>query len=77
MRELARAQLATSPRLAVETAGRLLFTGLVSKATRLISSRCSGETLSEVTFPPHEPQPSVIDGGSAVENPIAPWSSAC
>jgi hypothetical protein len=58
--------------VAAATAGRLLFTGLVSKATRLMSSRWSGETLSEVTFPPHEPQPSVIDGGNAVENPIAP-----
>jgi hypothetical protein len=55
-----------------ETAGRVLFTGLVSKATRLISSKWSGETLSEVTLPPQEPQPNVIDGGSAVENPIAP-----
>src|SRR6185503_3089197 len=55
------------------TAGRLLPTGRVSKATRLISIRCKGETLSEVTLPPHDPQPSVIDGGRAVENPIAPW----
>src|SRR5712692_2634906 len=54
------------------TAGRLLATARVSNATRLISSKCSGETLSEVTLPPQEPQPSVIDGGSAVENPIAP-----
>jgi len=35
-----------------ETAGRVLFTGLVSKATRLISSKWRGETLSEVTLPP-------------------------
>src|ERR1043165_8360407 len=28
--------------------------------------------LSDVTFPPHEPHPSVIDGGRSVENPIAP-----
>src|SRR6266540_1394072 len=55
-----------------EVTGRLLFTALVSKATRLISSKCSGETLSDVTLPPQEPQPRVIDGGSAVENPIAP-----
>src|SRR5207247_9854057 len=55
------------------TAGRLLATARVSNATRLISSKCSGETLSEVTLPPHEPQPSVIDGGSAVEKPMAPW----
>src|SRR3954469_5717104 len=54
------------------TAGRLLATGRVSKATRLISIKCSGETLSEVTLPPHDPQPKVMDGGSAVENPIAP-----
>ena len=27
---------------------------------------------SEVTFPPHEQQPNVIDGGNAVENPMAP-----
>src|SRR6266496_2776878 len=54
------------------TAGRLLATARVSKATRLMSIRCKGDTLSEVTFPPHEPQPSVIDGGNAVENPIAP-----
>src|SRR5260370_25798325 len=56
----------------VATAGRLLATGRVSNATRLMSIRCSGETLSEVTLPPHDPQPSVIEGGSAVENPIAP-----
>src|SRR5215217_3168354 len=56
----------------VETAGRALFTGLVSKATRLMSIKCSGDTLSDVTFPPHDPQPNVIDGGSAVEKPIAP-----
>ena len=37
-----------------------------------MSIKCKGETLSEVTLPPHEPQPSVIDGGKAVENPIAP-----
>src|ERR1051325_7390233 len=56
----------------VATAGRALFTGLVSKATRLISIKWSGDTLSDVTSPPHEPQPNVIDGGNAVENPIAP-----
>ena len=28
--------------------------------------------MSEVTLPPHEPQPSVIEGESAVEKPIAP-----
>src|SRR2546430_9696210 len=54
------------------TAGRALLTGLVSKATRLISIKCNGETLSEVTLPPHDPQPRVIDGGNAVEKPIAP-----
>src|SRR5258705_4627781 len=54
------------------TAGRTLFTGLVSNATRLISIKCKGETLSEVTLPPHEPQPNVIDGGKAVEKPMAP-----
>ncbi len=54
------------------TAGRALLTGRVSNATRLMSIKCSGETLSDVTFPPHDPQPSVIDGGNAVENPIAP-----
>jgi hypothetical protein len=37
-----------------------------------MSIKCSGETLSDVTFPPHDPQPRVIDGGNAVENPIAP-----
>ena len=37
-----------------------------------MSIRCHGETLSEVTLPPHEPQPRVIDGGSAVEKPMAP-----
>src|SRR5207253_5888659 len=56
----------------VVAAGRLLATGRVSKATRLMSIKCNGETLSEVTLPPHDPQPSVIDGGSAVEKPIAP-----
>src|SRR6185295_1350809 len=56
----------------VEPAGRTLFTGRVSNATRLISIKCSGDTLSDVTLPPHDPQPSVIDGGNAVENPIAP-----
>src|SRR5689334_25394753 len=54
------------------TAGRALLTGRVSNATRLISIKCNGETLSEVTLPPHDPQPNVIDGGNAVENPIAP-----
>src|SRR5688572_28442553 len=54
------------------TAGRALFTGRVSKATRLMSIRCNGDTLSDVTLPPHEPQPRVIDGGSAVEKPMAP-----
>ena len=54
------------------TAGRLLATGRTSNATRLMSIRCKGETLSEVTLPPHDPQPSVIEGGNAVENPIAP-----
>ena len=53
-------------------AGRLLATARVSNATRLMSIRCNGETLSDVTFPPQEPHPRVIDGGSAVENPIAP-----
>src|SRR5882762_8721557 len=55
-----------------DAAGRLLATGRVSNATRLISIKCNGETLSEVTLPPHEPQPKVIEGGSAVEKPIAP-----
>src|SRR5829696_575068 len=53
-------------------AGLLLGTARVSKATRLMSIRCQGETLSEVTLPPHDPQPSVIEGGSAVEKPMAP-----
>ena len=53
-------------------AGLGAFIGLVSKATRFISSKWIGDTLSEVTLPPHEPQPSVIDGGRSVENPIAP-----
>src|SRR5215207_1057086 len=53
-------------------AGLLLGTARVSKATRLMSIRCQGETLSEVTLPPHEPQPSVIGGGRAVEKPMAP-----
>src|SRR5690349_4801836 len=48
------------------------LTGFVSKATRLISIRWIGETLSDVTLPPHEPQPSVIDGARSVEKPIAP-----
>src|SRR5262249_33255009 len=50
-----------------------VVTDLVSKANRLMSIRCSGDMLSEVTFPPQDPQPSVSDGGSAVEKPIAPW----
>src|ERR1051326_191676 len=54
------------------TAGRTLFTGRVSNAMRLMSIKCNGETLSDVTLPPHEPQPNVIDGGNAVEKPIAP-----
>ena len=41
----------------VETAGRALLTGRVSNATRLMSIKCSGETLSDVTLPPHDPQP--------------------
>src|SRR5215212_5651258 len=53
-------------------AGLLLGTARVSNATRLMSIRCHGETLSEVTLPPHEPQPRVIEGGSAVEKPMAP-----
>src|SRR5258708_39113958 len=57
----------------VAAAGRLLCTGRVSNATRLMSIKCNGETLSEVTLPPHDPQPSVIDGGSAVEKPNAPY----
>src|SRR5207253_10803562 len=57
---------------AAARAGRFDGTARVSKATRLMSIKCHGETLSEVTLPPQEPQPSVIDGGSAVENPIAP-----
>src|ERR1044072_1228391 len=53
-------------------AGLLLGTARVSNATRLMSIRCHGETLSEVTLPPHDPQPSVSEGGSAVKNPMAP-----
>src|ERR1700749_4455921 len=53
-------------------AGRFDGTGRVSKATRLMSIKCHGEMLSEVTLPPQEPQPRVIEGGKAVENPIAP-----
>src|ERR671938_417993 len=53
-------------------AGLLLGTARVSNATRLMSIRCQGETLSEVTLPPHDPQPRVIEGGSAVEKPMAP-----
>src|SRR5215470_10793839 len=52
-------------------AGRLI--GRVSKAIRFTSSRCRGEILSEVTLPPQEPHPSVIDGSRSVVNPIAPW----
>ncbi|MEJ7616915.1 MAG: hypothetical protein WKF30_08145 [Pyrinomonadaceae bacterium] len=47
-------------------------TGRVSNAMRLMSIRCSGEILSELTLPPHEPQPSVMEGASAVEKPMAP-----
>jgi hypothetical protein len=48
-------------------------TGLTSKATRLMFIKCSGEILSEVTFPPQEPQPKVREGASAVERPMVPW----
>src|SRR5215471_6665890 len=52
-------------------AGRLI--GRVSKAIRFTSNRCRGEILSEVTLPPQEPHPRVIDGSRSVVNPIAPW----
>src|SRR5512139_418392 len=48
------------------------FTGFVSNATRLMSIRWIGETLSDVTLPPHDPHPSVIDGFRSVESPMAP-----
>src|SRR5690606_24466200 len=50
-----------------------LLIGFVSKATRLISIKWIGETLSDVTLPPHDPQPSVIEGARSVERPMAPW----
>ena len=56
--------------LVADTAG--LTTGRVSNATRLMSSRCHGEMLSEVMFPPQEPQPSVMLGERSVDNPIDP-----
>src|SRR2546423_13970965 len=62
--------VAPSPR--PETAGRLLGTGPVSNATRLMSIRGHGEMLSEGTLPPQEPPPKGIEGGSAVEDPAAP-----
>ena len=47
-------------------AGRFEGTARVSNATRLMSIRCQGETLSEVTLPPQDPHPKVIEGGRAV-----------
>src|SRR5436853_7910086 len=52
---------------------RWWLTGLVSKAMRLTSRRCRGEMLSEVTLPPHEPHPRVVEGSRSVVKPIAPW----
>ena len=49
------------------------ITSRVSNAIRLMSIRCHGEMLSDVTFPPQLPQPSVMLGSRSVENPIAPW----
>jgi len=42
-------------------------------ARRLVSRRCFAVMLSEVMFPPNDPQPSVSDGSSQVDSPIAPW----
>src|SRR5262245_42678567 len=47
-------------------------TGMVSYARRLILSKCRGEMLSDVIFPPKPPQPSVIAGSSPVVKPMAP-----
>src|SRR3954467_6737339 len=57
----------------VRAAGRIAGAGLVSYASRLILSRCRGEILSEVIFPPYPPQPSVIDGSRPVDRPTDPW----
>ena len=46
--------------------------GITSYAIRLMLSRCFGEMLSDVMFPPYPPQPSVIDGSRPVVRPIDP-----
>src|SRR3954470_11591003 len=56
----------------VRAAGRIAGAGLGSYASRLILSRCRGEILSDVIFPPYPPHPSVIDGSSPVVKPIDP-----
>ena len=43
-----------------------------SYASRFTLSRWRGEMLSEVTFPPWPPHPSVIDGSSPVVMPMEP-----
>src|SRR5258706_12595336 len=48
--------------VAVITAGRESLTGWVSKPSRWISTNGTAETLSNVTLPPHTPQPTSTDG---------------
>src|SRR5713101_9601647 len=49
-----------------------LTVGVISYATRLMFSRCRGEMLSDVMFPPYPPQPSVIAGSRPVDKPTDP-----
>src|SRR5688572_24110598 len=57
---------------AVRGASNRLGAGVTSYARRLILSRCLGEMLSEVMFPPYPPHPRVIAGSSPVVRPIDP-----
>src|SRR5262249_1759520 len=50
-----------------------LTTGEISYASRLMLSRCRGEMLSEVMFPPYPPQPRVMAGSRPVDSPTDPW----
>src|SRR4030095_13166066 len=63
---------ARSARDELPAASKRFATGATSYASRLILSRCLGEMLSDVMFPPYPPQPSVIAGSSPVVRPIDP-----
>src|SRR5579871_3376058 len=46
--------------------------GDTSYASRLMFSKCFGEMLSDVIFPPYPPHPNVMAGSSPVVSPIDP-----